>query len=380
MRDRFDRLNQKRPGKLKIYLGYAAGVGKTYQMMEEGQALLRQGTDVVIGYFEPHGRADTITKSEGLPQIPRKKICYRGAEFEEMDVDSVLRRHPAICLVDELAHTNIPGSEHTKRWEDVQTLLEAGIDVISTVNVQHIESFNDQVKQITGIRVRETLPDWVVDEAVEVIVVDVTPQALRNRLERGAIYRPEKAEQALRNFFTEQNLSSLRELAFRHAAHEVEGRLTNHSPRHAGIPSRIGKNKTSNKGRRERILICLDEKPFAAMLIRRGKRVADYLQGDCLAIHVLPGLNWDRIPPKDRAALEKHLTFAKNLRIHTQIVDGSRIPDALVAFAREQNITQIYLGRTRTRYRSSPFHKDVVHGVVALAKDMQVVIVSERHR
>jgi two-component system, OmpR family, sensor histidine kinase KdpD len=370
------RSKEKGAGRLKIYLGYAAGVGKTYQMLEDGQALLRQGIDVVLGYFEPHGRADTIAKTQGLPLIARKNIQYRGTEFEEMDVAAILSRRPAVCLVDELAHSNIPGSERDKRWEDIQILLQAGIDVFSTMNVQHIESFNDQVRQITGIRVRETLPDWVVDEADEVIVVDVTPQALRNRMERGAIYKPEKAEQALRNFFTEQNLSSLRELALRHAAHEVEGRLEGKGAGKNGRKQAL-RGKAAG-GRPERILICLDERPFTAALIRRGKRVADYLQGECFAVFVLPSLDWSGLANSDRAAVEKHLSFARNLRIETHVISGKRIPEALVNFARKQSITQIYMGRTHSRSAFFLQHRDVVHGVVTLAKDMQVVIVSDR--
>src|SRR5574340_705581 len=194
-------------GKLKIYLGYAAGVGKTYQMLEEALDLKRRGPDVVIGYFEPHGRKDTIAKTEGLEIIPRRKTDYRGTVFEEMDTEAILARHPEVCVVDEFPHTNVPGSPHSKRWQDVQVLLEAGIDVLTTMNIQHLESLNDQVYQVTGIRVRETIPDWVVDEADELVFVDLTPRAMEN-------------------FFTESNLSALREMAMRHTAHEVEEKLS----------------------------------------------------------------------------------------------------------------------------------------------------------
>ena len=197
-------------GRLKIFLGYAAGVGKTYQMLEEAQELKRAGTDAVVGYFEPHGRKDTIAKAEGLEFIPRRKLEYRGSKFEEMDVQAILQRRPEVCVVDEFPHTNVPGAERTKRWEDVLALLDAGIDVFTTMNVQHIESLNDQVWQITGIRVRETIPDWVVQEASEVVMVDVTPRALLNRLERGVVYAPEKARIAAENFFKEQTLVVLR--------------------------------------------------------------------------------------------------------------------------------------------------------------------------
>ncbi|MGH9446582.1 MAG: histidine kinase, partial [Terriglobia bacterium] len=213
-----------RRGLLKIYLGYAAGVGKTYSMLQEARALARQGVDVVVGYFEPHGRKDTIVLIEGLETIPRKQVQYRGATFQEMDTEAILRRHPATCAVDEFAHTNVPGSEHAKRWEDVQVMLDAGISVLTTMNVQHLESLNDQVWQVTGVRMRETLPDWVVKQADDVVMVDLPPTALLNRLRRGQVYGPEKAQQAIQNFFKESTLVLLRELALRQTAHQVDVR------------------------------------------------------------------------------------------------------------------------------------------------------------
>src|SRR6202050_2401517 len=210
-----------RPGKLTIFLGYAAGVGKTYKMLEEAAQAKRQGRDIVIGYFEPHGRADTIAKTEGLEIIPRRLIAYRGRDFEEMDTPAILARHPEICAVDEFPHTNIPGSERSKRWEDVMLLLDAGIDVLTTMNIQHLESLNDQMREITGVQVRETIPDWVVKQAEEVILVDVPPRALLNRLERGVIYGQDKAQRALENFFKEPTLAALREMALRHTAHGI---------------------------------------------------------------------------------------------------------------------------------------------------------------
>ena len=191
-----------RQGKLKVFLSYAAGAGKTYRMLEEAQELKKKGVDVVIGYFEPHGRKDTIAKTEGLEFVPRRRMEYRGTTFEEMDTDAILRRAPSVCAVDEFAHTNVPGSDRQKRWDDVLRLLDAGIDVLTTMNLQHLESLNDQIWQITGIRVRETVPDWVIKQADEVVMVDVTPDALINRLKRGAVYAPEKADKALENFFT----------------------------------------------------------------------------------------------------------------------------------------------------------------------------------
>src|SRR5215469_5499629 len=202
-------------GKLKIFMGYAAGVGKTYKMLDEGQQLKAAGVDVVVGYFEPHGRQETIAKTEGLEILPRRKIDYRGSLFEEMDTNAILARNPRVCLVDEFPHTNVPGAERAKRWEDVETLLAAGIGVLTTMNIQHLESLNDQVWQISGVRVRETIPDWVVRQADQVVMVDVTPGALVNRLLRGVVYAPEKSQRALENFFQESTLGALRELAMR---------------------------------------------------------------------------------------------------------------------------------------------------------------------
>src|SRR6187549_275654 len=191
-------------------------------MLEEGQRLREEGADVVVGYFEPHGRKNTIAKTEGLEFVPRRVVEYREREFEEMDTDAILARRPKICLVDEFPHTNVPGSERTKRWEDVLVLLEAGIDVITTMNIQHLESLNDQMRDITGIQVRETIPDWVVNRAEEVVLADLTPRALLNRLDRGVIYSPDKAQRARENFFKETSLAALREMALRQTAHEID--------------------------------------------------------------------------------------------------------------------------------------------------------------
>ncbi len=264
-------------GNLRIYLGYAAGVGKTYQMLDEGQDLRKQGAEVVVGYFEAHGRRDTIVKAEGLETIPRRKLEYRGSVFEEMDTDGILQRSPAICLVDELAHTNVPGSGREKRWEDVVALLEAGIDVFTTMNIQHLESLNDQVFQITGVQMRETVPDWVIRDAGEVVMVDLTPRALLNRLMRGAVYPEDKAQRAMQFFFKESTLVALRELALRETAHEVNlryvdmaGRLPEISAAELPLPG--------GERREERILVLVTGEDSSAALIRRARRVADYVQ------------------------------------------------------------------------------------------------------
>jgi two-component system sensor histidine kinase KdpD len=344
----------KHGGRLKIYLGYAAGVGKTYRMLDDAQVLRHQGVDIVIGYFESHGRKETIAKAEGFEVVPRRVISYGGSKFGEMDTEAILRRHPAVAIVDEFAHTNVPGSAREKRWQDVHALLDAGIDVLATMNVQHLESLNDQVWNITGVRVRETVPDWVVDEADEVILVDLTPRALRNRIERGAVYAPEKTRSALANFFTEANLAALREMAMRHTAHEVEDRL-------------------SPADSKERILVCLTGRPSSAILIRRGKRVADYLHGECLAIHVSPESTRSE-------AVERHLCFARNLQIQTHVIESGDVPRAITEFARAQRITQIFMGRSAARPLWKRFGETTVQQVVRHARDMQITIVAERRR
>jgi two-component system, OmpR family, sensor histidine kinase KdpD len=367
------------PGKLKIYLGYAAGVGKTYQMLDEAQAMKRQGRDVVIGYFEPHGRKDTIAKIEGLELIPRRKVDYRGTLFEEMDTDAIMRRHPEACVVDEFPHTNVPGSERLKRWQDVEVLLEAGIDVLTTMNIQHLESLNDQVFQITGIRVRETIPDWVMRKADQVVMVDLTPRALLNRLARGVVYAPEKAKQALENFFQESTLVALRELALRQTAHEVEIRQVDYdSPGFEMAPAYVDESEEAPRSA-ERILIFVTPDPTSAALIRRGKRVADYLNADCFAVAVRSAA--DSHPPAspEQEALDRHLNFARNLHIETRVLEGKDVAKKLVEFARLNGVTQMLLARTKLSRWAALFGGDLMRQVVHLAHDMQVMIVAERH-
>jgi len=364
-------------GRFKIFLGYAAGVGKTYQMLEEGQALRRKGVDVVIGYFEPHGRQDTISRTEGMEFIPRRKLEYRGAAFEEMETDAVLRRNPEVCLVDELAHTNAPGSERLKRWQDVFLLLEAGISVLTSLNIQHLESLNDQIWQMTGVRVRETLPDWVVDSADEIVVVDVTPRALRHRLERGVIYGREKADKALENFFTEQNLYALREIAMRHAAHEIEDKLAVGQVPDTG-PDASAPDEPS--ATRECLLLCIDERPSAAILIRRGRRVADYLRAECIAIYVTPDAGMSHLSQEQREAVEKHLGFARNLRIETKVIEGRDVATTVVDFARTRHATHIYMGRSLLKAWKLRLQRSNLQRIVRLAEEMEITIVAERRR
>jgi len=370
----------KQTGKLKIFLGYAAGVGKTYKMLEEALQLKQQGHDVVVGYFEPHGRQDTIAKIEGLELIPRERVEYRGHFFEEMNTDAILARRPEICAVDEFPHTNVPGSPRAKRWEDVMVLLEAGIDVLTTMNVQHLESLNDQMREITGIQVRETIPDWVVKQANEVVLIDLTPSALLNRLRRGVVYGPEKAQRAMENFFKEQTLAALRELALRQTAHEVDLRQSGGPPTitlaGTGLV-RDGLAPAANEPR-ERILLHITESPAAAGLIRRGRRVADYLKADCFAVCVVPAAGMAGLPKTASDAIGQHLEFAQQLHIETRVLEGQEPAEALVDFARRNGVTQIFLTRPPRKPFPSLWQKPTAMKIVELAKDMQVTVVAER--
>jgi two-component system sensor histidine kinase KdpD len=355
-------------GRLKVILGYAAGVGKTFKMLEEGQQLQSEGRDVVIGYFESHGRKDTIAKTVGLEVVPRRVVEYRGRQFEEMDAEAIVVRHPEICLVDEFPHTNIPGSPRAKRWEDVMVLLDAGIDVVTTMNIQHLESLNDQVQDITGVQVRETVPDWVLKRAEEIVLVDLTPGALLNRLDRGVVYSPEKAKKAREHFFKEPALAALREMALRQTAHEVDLRQDEMPAPPVPVPAE-----------HERILIHVTGSPSAVGLIRRGRRVADYLRADCFAVSVVPGPGLNSLPLTERESLERHLDFASKLHIETRILDADDPAEALVGFAHTNAITQIFVSKPeRSRIPLLAAKHQLVMRVIRLARDIQVTVVADR--
>jgi two-component system sensor histidine kinase KdpD len=359
-------------GRLKVFLGYAAGVGKTYQMLTEAQELKRQGVDVVVAYFEPHGRQDTIAVGRDLETIPRKTIEYRGTHLEEMDTDAVLKRHPQVAAVDEFPHTNVPGSARLKRWEDVHTLLDAGIDVLTTMNVQHLESLNDQIWQSTGIRVRETIPDWVLKQADEVVMVDVSPRALLNRLARGAVYAPERARAAMENFFKESTLVALRELAMRQAAYSVESRLpSEHSE--ALTPATAAEVLAQ-----ERLLLVIGPDASSASLIRRARRVADYLRAECLAVYISKTPGFRDLTDRDRETLERNLNFARGLQIETRVLQGTDAAEAIATFARLHGVTQIFVTRQRESVVGTWFGQGLVQRIVNLARDMQVTVVADR--
>ena len=361
-------------GRLHLYLGYAAGVGKTYRMLEDAQQAQKDGKDIVLGYFEPHGRKDTMAKTVGLPTVPTRSSVHGGAAFEEMDTDVILKRHPAICVVDELAHTNVPGSPRAKRWEDVQVLLDAGIDVMTNMNIQHLESLNDHIFRITGIRVRETVPDWFIKSATEVIMVDATTGALLNRLKRGVIYAPDKAQRAIENFFKESTLAALRELALRQTAHELEAK-------DVAMPDASGHSSASEgvapDEHRDRILICLTANPSTAMLIRRGRRMADYLDADCFAVWVSPRTRNSATLEND-TAIEKHLNFARNLHIETRILDGDNVAELILDFARRNQITQILMARPRIRAWKYFRNSDPIFQIVQRGTDIRIIVVADR--
>jgi two-component system sensor histidine kinase KdpD len=359
-------------GRLKVFLGYAAGVGKTYQMLTEARELKRRGVDIVIGYFEPHGRKETIALSEELEAVPRSVLEYRGSQFEEMDTDAILRRRPQVAVVDEFPHTNVPGSPRLKRWEDVHVLLDAGIDILTTMNVQHLESLNDQIWQSTGVRVRETIPDWVLKQADEVVMVDLTPGALLNRLARGVIYSPERAQAAVHNFFKESTLVALRELAMRQAAHAIDSRLPGEEPLPAAGTS------VAESEARERLLLLIGPDPSSAALIRRGRRVADYLQADCFAVYVTKTPDSRDLTDNERESLERHLNFARGLQIEARTLQGGDSAEALVNFARIHRVTQIFVAREQPTALRSWFASASVQRIVNLARDMQVTVVADR--
>ena len=362
----------KTRGRLKVFLGYAAGVGKTYQMLTEAHELKRKGVDLLIGYFEPHGRKETIALSQDLETVPRQVLEYRGTRLEEMDTDAILRRRPQVAVVDEFPHTNVPGSARLKRWEDVHVLLDAGIDVMTTMNVQHVESLNDQIWQSTGVRVRETIPDWVLKQADEVVMVDVTPGALLNRLARGVIYAPERAQAALQNFFKESTLVALRELAMRQAAYAIESRLPGEEP------AALGGTSVAESQARERLLLLIGPDPSSAALIRRGRRVADYLQADCFAVYVTRTTELQDLTASERESLDRHLNFARGLQIETRILQGADIAETIVTFARIHRATQIIVAREKPTALRSWFASALVQRIVHLARDMQVTVVANR--
>jgi two-component system sensor histidine kinase KdpD len=362
------RREERRSGRLKIFVGAAPGVGKTYEMLQQARARKQDGYDVVVGVVETHGRAETQALLDGLEIIPRKRIGYKGQWLEEMDLDAMIARHPQIALADELAHTNAPGSRHPKRYLDVEELLNHGIDVYTTVNIQHIESLNDVVAQITHVRVRETVPDSVFDRADAIELVDLTPDDLIERLKEGKVYVPQQAERALEHYFSPGNLTALRELALRRTAERVDEQLLTHMQAHA-IPGPWAAG--------ERILVCVSEDPRAAGLVRYAKRLADRLHAPftALCVETRRSLQWTEVE-RDRVADTLRLAEALGGEAIT-IPSGDRsIADDVIGFAQANNVTHIIVGKsTRSRWFEI-LHGSVVHELVRRSGNISVHVIA----
>ncbi len=353
-------------GNLRVYLGAAPGVGKTFAMLNEGRRRHDRGTDVVVGYVETHGRARTVEQIGDLEVVPRKRVTYRGSEFEEMDVDAVIARRPQVALVDELAHSNVPGCRNEKRWQDVEELLAAGVDVISTVNIQHLESLNDVVERITGVQQRETLPDDVVRRADQVELVDSTPEALRRRMAHGNIYKPEKVDAALANYFRPGNLAALRELALLWVADKVDDSLQRYMEDH-GI--------TAAWETRERIVVALTGAPGGEHLVRRASRIATRAKGDLLGVHVRAGEGLAGPPP---GSIERHRALLEDLGGTYHEIVGADPSMALVDFARAERATQLVMGSSRRSRWNHLLRGSVINRVVRASGDIDVHIISTR--
>jgi two-component system, OmpR family, sensor histidine kinase KdpD len=324
---------EKTRGTFKLFLGYAPGVGKTYNMLSEAIRRRQRGEDIVIGVVETHGRPRTAELAEQLEKIPRKRIEYKGVLFEEMDVDGILARKPQIVLIDELAHTNIEGSKHRKRYEDVLDVLEANIDVLATMNVQHIESVAPTVQSATGVPIRETVPDWLVQRADEIVMADLTPEALQTRMRRGDIYGVDRAEKALANFFRRGNLIALRELALQHVTKAVDRTLTAYMD---------AKQIDAHWAVRERVAVCISSNSTSQMLIARGARVAEGVGGELFVLHVDTGEDTS----EEKSTLAANIQFARNLNAEVFMIKGKSVAHTAASFVREKRITHVVFGRT----------------------------------
>jgi two-component system sensor histidine kinase KdpD len=360
------KLQQGERANLRVYIGAAPGVGKTYQMLEDAQLLNKQGVDIVVAIVEPHGREDTKAMIGDLECVPLRRIEYRGVTLQEMDIDAVIARHPTVAIVDELAHTNVPGSKNRKRYQDVLDLLDAGISVITAVNIQHLESLNDVVNRTTGVRVRETVPDYFLRRADEVVNVDVSVDTLRTRLRQGKIYDVVKIEQALNNFFRKGNLSALRELALRQVATDQAAKAHGYRERegleHAVIP--------------ERVMVAMASRGSAKKLLRVGSRMAGRLASDWYAVYVeTPNEELGRIKPQDYAALQENIRFAEELGAKVVKLKSRKIADALIDFARREGITHVLFGQTARSRWDILLHGSIINRFLDEVRDATVQVV-----
>jgi len=360
------RLSQGEQARLRVYIGAAPGVGKTYQMLEDAHLLKKQGADIVVAVVETHGREDTKALMGDLECVPMRRIEYRGVTIEEMDVDAVIARHPAIAIVDELAHTNVPNSKNAKRYQDVLDLLSAGISVITAVNIQHLESLNDVVIRTTGVRVRETIPDYFLRRADEVVNVDVSVDTLRTRLRQGKIYDIVKIEQALNNFFRKGNLSALRELALRQVATDQATKAHDYREREgldqAVIP--------------EKVMVAMASRGSAKKLLRVGSRIAGRLASDWFAVYVeTPNEEMGRIKPGDYVALQENIRFAEELGAKVVKLKSRRVADALIDFARREGITHVVFGQTSRSRLDILLHGSIINRFLHEVRDATVQVV-----
>jgi two-component system sensor histidine kinase KdpD len=364
-------------GHYKIFLGMAAGVGKTYRMLQEGKAEQTAGRDVVIGYLEPHARPETEAQAEGLERLPRREVEYRGSVVDEMDLPAIFHRAPELCLIDELAHTNAPGVEHTKRYEDIEDVLDAGIDVFSTVNVQHLESLNDRVAELTGVRVRETFPDGVLASADEVVLVDLTPEALIARLRAGKVYPTERVPSALNNFFRVENLSALREVALRQTAEDVE------SKRYAPAAELLGTREEllvdeAPQAVAERVLALITPRPRSQRLVRRAWRSAQRLGAELDLLYVMrPGS-----PPRgeEREQLGALRRLASVLGADLLIEEGDDLVDTAARVAAERGTTYVLIGQPRPHTGLRRFTESLPDRLLRKLPGVDVRIVADRSR
>jgi two-component system, OmpR family, sensor histidine kinase KdpD len=354
----------KKGAVLKLFLGYAPGVGKTYSMLSEAVRRHSRGEDVIVGVVETHGRKPIGELVAKLPTLPRRGLEYKGALFEEMDVDAIVARKPAVAVIDELAHTNVEGSKHRKRYEDVIDILDAGIDVLSTMNVQHIESMTPMVRSITGVTVRETVPDWVMQRVNEIVLADLTPEALRHRMERGDIYPVERAERALGHFFRPGNLIALRELALRQVTQVVD----------RSLESYLEKERVEPPGVRERIAVCISSNPAAQYLIARGWRMAQAISADFVVLYVDIGVDDN---PQDQRALRHNIEFAENLGAEVVKLKGDKVSETVARYVREKHVTQVVFGHSATTGWRRYLYMSAIHKFLRDAPSVDVHIVTQ---
>lgn len=366
-----DLFPQAKNGKLKIYLGGAAGVGKTYRMLEEAHQLRAEGHDVVLGFIETHGRAETAARVKDLECIPLKKVPYRGVTVEEMEVDAIVARKPEFAIVDELPHTNVAGSKHNRRYQDVEELLDHGINIITAFNIQHLESLNQMIRRIAGVEVRETVPDTFLARADEVVTVDISVEELRHRLREGKIYPPDQVEQALRSFFRPGNLAALRELALVEVARE--------QGRHREELQLLQREGGRRIGVSERFMVCLSSNPEGSEeLLRKAARAAGQVNAEWYAVHVeTPNESVQKISSADFRALLNNINLAADLGAEVVWLKSPEVIKALLDFAREKKITRIIVGRTHPTLRNRFLRRSVTSRILAEAGDFDVQVVAQ---